>query len=212
MIPALLPLASPEGAELLATCGRSQLKALNLLAHGEPQCHLHACGVASAVTVLNAAPIERPFSSRHSPCRYFTQTDFFSDAVAAIKPADGVKRNGMTLEELGRMLTAHGLRVERLHAEDDARREMLTAAGAHLEANGRFVIANFLGADLYGDDGYGHFSPIGAWHAGADRWLILDVARYCHNPVWVTGDALWHAMATTDSMAGRRRGLLLLSA
>lgn len=44
----------------------------------------------------------------------------------------------------------------------------------------------------------GHFSPLGAYHAPTDSFLIVDVAKYKYPPVWVGADTLFTAMATVD--------------
>jgi hypothetical protein len=208
-----VPLASPRGGELLGSCGAAhQVKALRLLAHGEVQYHLHACGVASAVMVLNATGIPRPESPLHAPRRYFTQAGFFSAAAAAVKPDHAVRVDGLTLRELGQMLTAWGLTVEVRHADEGSRESLLHEIAARLASPTGFVIANFHTGTLYGGQGGGHFSPLGAWHAADHRWLVLEVARYRREAAWVTAAALWQAMATTDPVSGLARGVLLISA
>jgi hypothetical protein len=47
--------------------------------------------------------------------------------------------------------------------------------------------------------GGGHFSPIGAYHAATDSFLVMDVAKYKYPPVWVGADTLFDAMATVDN-------------
>lgn len=49
-----------------------------------------------------------------------------------------------------------------------------------------------------GQTGGGHFSPLGAYNAETDSFLIIDVAKYKFPPVWVTAQALYNAMATVD--------------
>ena len=47
--------------------------------------------------------------------------------------------------------------------------------------------------------GGGHFSPLGAYHAATDSFLVMDVAKYKYPPVWVGADTLFDAMATVDN-------------
>ncbi len=48
--------------------------------------------------------------------------------------------------------------------------------------------------------------------AAADRFLILDVARYKYRPAWATASELFNAMNTTDPDAGNKtRGFALVS-
>ena len=60
--------------------------------------------------------------------------------------------------------------------------------------------------------GDGHFSPIGAYHAGKDAALILDTARFKYNPHWVGLQELHAAQAAIDPATGHCRGYIKLSA
>ena len=44
----------------------------------------------------------------------------------------------------------------------------------------------------------GHISPLAAYDADTDRFLILDVSRFKYPPVWVGTAELFTAMNTTD--------------
>src|SRR5262249_54879780 len=57
----------------------------------------------------------------------------------------------------------------------------------------------------------GHFSPLAAYNAQADRFLVMDVARYKYPPVWAKADALFNAMNTSDPVSSQSRGYLLIS-
>jgi Phytochelatin synthase len=73
------------------------------------------------------------------------------------------------------------------------------------------VIVNYLRKAI-GQEKFGHISPLAAYDAEADRFLILDVARYKYPPVWVTAGDLFNAMNTTDSdNENRTRGFVLVS-
>ena len=64
-----------------------------------------------------------------------------------------------------------------------------------------------------GQDTGVHISPVAAYDADADAFLILDVARYKYPPVWVKAAALFDAMNTADSANGNRtRGFVLIEA
>jgi len=47
-----------------------------------------------------------------------------------------------------------------------------------------------------GQERGGHISPLAAYDAEADRFLILDTARYKYSPVWVTAADLFAAVNT----------------
>jgi hypothetical protein len=51
---------------------------------------------------------------------------------------------------------------------------------------------------VIGQEKFGHISPLAAYDADSDRFLILDVSRYKYPPVWVETSALFAAMNTID--------------
>ena len=61
-----------------------------------------------------------------------------------------------------------------------------------------------------GQDGDGHISPLAAYDADSDSFLVLDVARYKYPPVWISFEQLFAAMQGIDSDSGRSRGVLIL--
>jgi hypothetical protein len=59
----------------------------------------------------------------------------------------------------------------------------------------------------------GHISPLAAYDAKADRFLILDVARYKYPPVWVKTADIFAAMNTLDAANDNKtRGFVLVTA
>ena len=90
--------------------------------------------------------------------------------------------------------------------------EFRTLAVQHLGAPDRYVIVNYL-RNAIGQERGGHFSPLAAYDADTDRFLVLDVSRYKYPPIWVAADALYGAMNTPDSdNADRTRGFVLVGA
>ena len=71
------------------------------------------------------------------------------------------------------------------------------------------MLVNYQRAVL-GQGETGHISPIAAYNAQADRFLVLDVAAYKYPPVWVTTQDLWNAMNTIDPASGRSRGFVVV--
>jgi hypothetical protein len=116
----------------------------------------------------------------------------------------------MSLVQLRDLLRAHGLDVRLVHASDSDVDAFRTLAVTNLETAGDFLLANYQRAKL-GQERVGHISPIAAYHAASDRFLLLDVAAHKYPPVWVTTAALWSAMNTVDSSENRTRGFIIVS-
>ena len=70
-------------------------------------------------------------------------------------------------------------------------------AGASLDADNQYVVVNYLRSAI-GQQKFGHISPLAAYDADTDRFLLLDVARYKYPPVWVSSPELFAAMNTPD--------------
>lgn len=154
------------------------------------------CGVASAVAVLNAL---RPAGPR------LTQARFFSAWTTELQ----VTFNGMTLQELATLLRQHGAHAVAVFAQDTSLEAFRASAIANLGRPGDYVVVNYQRGALGQREG-GHISPLAAYNAASDRFLLLDVAAYRYPPTWVTAADLWTAMNTVDSVSGRTRGYVLV--
>jgi hypothetical protein len=169
------------------------------------------CGVASMVMVLNAAGVPEPMSPEHHPYRAFTQDNVLDERTEAVLARDVLARQGMTLNQLGGVLALHPLAIEVRHAADGGLDRFRAAARDYLAAKDHFVIVNYLRSAI-GQQGEGHFSPLAAYDAKTDRFLILDVTRYRYPPVWVKASDLFDAMNTTDSANDNKtRGYVLIA-
>lgn len=177
-----------------------------------------ACSLASATMVVNAARAER---ARRAGERHLSQQDLL-DAVddatwrAGVMPEDG---RGATLRELGGLL-GRGLAAFEFGDAEIETVELASAGADDLDrfrrqlrdmesAAGRFVVVNFFMQAVMGAGDYGHFSPIGAFDAGRDRALVLDVYRHDFEPYWVPTPRLFAAMATVQASTGEPRGYLV---
>ncbi|MGB7097656.1 MAG: phytochelatin synthase family protein, partial [Xanthobacteraceae bacterium] len=97
------------------------------------------------------------------------------------------------------------------HAEDGGLDAFRASARDYLATKDHFVIVNYLRKAIRQERG-GHISPLAAYDAKSDRFLILDVARYKYPPVWVTAADLFAAMDTTDSANNNKtRGYVLVT-
>jgi len=157
------------------------------------------CGVATGVIALNAL-LGR---SAHS------QSGFFTPEIAAIR-REHVEEDGLTLAELGDVLTSHGARVTVHYAEEHDLERFRDIASVNVNSHGDFLIVNYL-REALGQHAGGHFSPLAAYHPGTDRFLVLDVADLKYPPVWVEAPTLFAAMATIDEHSGRSRGFIAIA-
>jgi hypothetical protein len=205
----LIRLDTPEGQQLLFET-EARLAFLPLVTCYETQRNQTYCGVASLVMVLNALQLPAPTTKEFGPYRIFTQDNVLNSRTDGLIRERRIARRGMLLVEVPRVLEAYGATVE-LHqaawSSVDSFREL---AVRHLSEPEHHVIVNYSRAAL-GQDGRGHTSPLGAYHAGTDRFLILDVARYKTPASWIKAQHLFEAMAAPKSPgSSQARGFVLI--
>ncbi|MDY0885622.1 phytochelatin synthase family protein [Dongia soli] len=206
----LIPFDSTEGEKLLV--GAEATKAYFALSEQfVTQQNQAFCGVASLVMVLNALKVPAPASEELAPFSAFDQSNIFTAQAEAVLPRTVIEENGMTLDQLGALAKAFGLKAAVRHASDTNLDAFRRDVRARLETAGQYVIVNYLRSAL-GQQKYGHISPLAAYDADSDRFLILDVSRYKYPPVWVTASDLFAAMNTPDrDNDNRSRGFLEIS-
>jgi len=170
------------------------------------------CGVASIVMVLNALGVAAPPVPEYAPYRTFTQDNVLNEQTDAVLPREVLARQGMTLDQIGGILATVPVSAEVHHAADSSVDEFRKLASAYLGEPGHFVLVNYLRKAI-GEQVGGHISPLAAYDGKADRFLILDVARYKYPPVWVKTADLFAAMNTPDASNGdKTRGFVLVTA
>jgi hypothetical protein len=169
------------------------------------------CGVASIVMVLNSMKVPAPPVPEYEPYKTFTQDNVLDERTDKVLPRSVLVEIGMTLDQIGGILTTQPVKAEVHHAADSSLDEFRKAAVSYLDRPDHFVIVNYLRKAIHQEKG-GHISPLAAYDAESDRFLILDVARYKYPPVWVKASELFDAMNTTDSdNQDRTRGYVLIS-
>ena len=208
--PNLINLNSKEGEGLLME-SQTREDFLPLMVHFTVQQNKAYCGVASSVMVLNTLSITAPEAKEYAPFRLFTQDNFFNATARKVVTPELVSRQGMTLDQLGKLLAAHAVNVTVYHSADTSLEEFRTLAIKYLADSKNFLLINYL-RKIIGQERGGHISPLAAYHEKTDRFLILDVSRYKYPPVWVTTEKLWQSMATVDSDANKTRGFVVVSA
>ena len=201
--PELVPFDSEEGRTLLLE-SKFNRDYFTLSTQFLTQRSQSFCGVASSVMVLNSLPIAAPEVPELKPFRAFTQSNVFAPGLGPLN-ADFVSKGGLTLEQVGALLTANHAEAQVHYAEDGELEAFRAEVKKNLATEGDFIIVDFLRGEL-GQDLGAHWSPIAAYHDGSDRILVLDVARFRYPPYWVKTEALFRAMNTSDADAGKHRG------
>ncbi len=209
--PGLVGLDAPAGQRLLFE-SEARAAFLPLISHFETQKSLAHCGPAAIAMVLNALEVPAPTVAAYGSYRLFTQDNVLNERTDAITSDSSVARRGMSLADVAQVLRAYGTSVE-IHYAGSSRVEMFRRLAVdHLASPGRHVIVNYSRSAL-GQDGPGHISPLGAYDADSDRFLILDVSRYKAPAVWVATERLFRAMAEPIKPGSERtRGFLLIRA
>jgi hypothetical protein len=169
------------------------------------------CGVASLVMVLNALGLPAPTTPEFEPFKTFTQDNLLNDDTEKVLPKEVLAKIGMTLDQIGGILESYSVTADVRHAADTNVDEFRKLATEAMNTPNRYVIVNYLRRTI-GQERGGHISPLAAYDADTDRFLVLDVSRYKYPPVWVEADDLFAAMNTPDSDNGNRtRGFVLVA-
>ncbi|MDM0013570.1 phytochelatin synthase family protein [Variovorax sp. J22P168] len=226
--PPLVPFASEEG---LARLARSGAKAdfAALANQFEAQYNGAFCGPTSAAIVLNtvnarAADLPRDRTRLRKDDVQFMPAGadpivprFTQDSVIDRSPKSRaqvlgepvviggrqVRDFGYQLRQFDAMLRANGL-ATRMVVVDDARSEEAIRAdlSANLARGGDYVIVNYR-REAVGQKGGGHISPLGAYDAASDSFLVLDVNPAVAGWVWMPTATLIKGMRSFDTVENR---------
>jgi hypothetical protein len=223
-----------SSAEGISRLERSKHKVdfFPLVNHFESQKNKVYCGPAAGAIVLNALRLGQEtlpkdattFDAAHEKflpegmdARFpkYTQRNFFIEGpgLKTVAQVAGEKINGeadfgFQLKQYKQMLEAHGLDVEAVVVDDKLDgRKVKAALVKNLATKGDFVLVNFSRKTLE-QKGSGHISPLGAYDAKSDSFLVLDVNPNTTPWFWVTSDELIAAMRTKDTV--ENRGFLLV--
>lgn len=207
---ALLSFDSEEGMARLA---RAEARAdfATLANHFEPQVNGVFCGPATAAIVLNALHVQGTGQQR------FTQESVIARGRKTRAQVLGepvifngrpIKDYGYQLRQFDELLRAHGL-ATRLVVVDDrvAEAEVRAALAENLARHGDFVVVNYRRGSV-GQEGGGHISPLGAYDAATDSFLVLDVNPANAGWAWIPAHALIDGMRTFDTV--ENRGFILV--
>jgi hypothetical protein len=185
--------------------------AFALLAYVETEQRLTFCGPATLAAVFNSLGIHDPTPPELRPYHLLTQDSvFLIPANQATKQYGQVETQGMTLDELARFAANMGATTETLRAADVPIATLRDHLKAALVTAGTRIMVNYSRKPLL-QEGDGHISPVAAYDAATDSFLVLDVARYKYPPQWITFDLLYAAMQAIDTASGKSRGVVILS-
>lgn len=168
------------------------------------------CGVASAITILNAMTVKKPVDPMYYPYPYFTQMNYFTPQVQKVIKMQTVMSMGLTRDQLTETLSKHGVTVKSVAGDTLSEEGLRTLLKKSLRDDGTFVLVNYLRTTLH-QEGGGHWSVLAAYDAETDSALILDVAKFKYAPAWVGIGTLRTAIDTIDTTSNKPRGLIMVS-
>jgi hypothetical protein len=229
----LVPFSSDEGLVRLAR-STAKVDFPALANQFEPQSNAAFCGPTSAAIVLNAVrgrgddlPRDRS-RLRTEDLQYvphnfdpaiprFTQDNVITKGqkTRAQVLGEPLTINGKQIQDFGyqvrqldEMLRANGLAtrlvvVDDNKVEQDIRFDLIE----NLKRRGDYVIVAYR-REAVGQRGGGHISPLGAYDAESDSFLILDVNPASAGWVWMPTATLIKGMRTFDTV--ENRGYILI--
>jgi hypothetical protein len=110
---------------------------------------------------------------------------------------------GYEIRQLDEMLRANGVVTKLTIVDDDkAEQDIRAELVDNLKRQGDYVIVAFL-REAVGERGGPHISPVGAYDAESDSFLILDVNPANADWVWMPTSALVNGMRTFDKIENR---------
>jgi hypothetical protein len=118
---------------------------------------------------------------------------------------DGKSRRdfGYQLRQFDEMLRANGLQTRVVVVDDRMAEDALRAAlVAALSRPDTYAVINYR-REAVGQKGGGHISPLGAYDASSDSFLVLDVNPAAANWVWMPTATLLKGMRTFDTVENR---------
>jgi len=226
--PALVAFNSDEGlARLSRSTARRDFAAL--ANQFEAQSNIAFCGPTTVAIVLNAVhagdkdlPRDRsrlrPEDLQHLGGMVdLTVARFTQDNVIGKGPktraqvlgeptvvnGQSTRDPGYQLRQLDELLRAHGLATRLVIVDDKlADKEIRADLADNLRRSGDYVIVNYR-RDALGQRGGAHISPLGAYDADSDAFLVMDVNPTSAGWVWVPTPSLIKGMRTLDTIENR---------
>jgi hypothetical protein len=231
---ALIDFATDQGnARMARASARADFAALSNQFEGQPNDVF--CGPTSAAIVLNALyglqsalPGDRSRrGSQDSPNRRdgadLNLPRFTPDSVIEkgkktraqvfgepMRLGDRTIRDfGYQLHQLAELLEGNGAVVKKVVVSDALSDDIIRAELIrNMQTGGDYVIVNYL-RKAVGQAGGGHISPLAAYDAASDSFLVLDVNPAAAGWVWMPAGTLIAGMRTFDRI--ENRGYILVA-
>lgn len=174
------------------------------------------CGLTTLAMVLNSLRID-PMRTWKGVWRWFSEQN-----LACCASTSEVRENGLSFDMFRCLAGCNGADVVAQRAptaqevaEDPAKlvdflKEFRRVVKLITSSQDRESLVVSYSRESLGQSGAGHFSPIGGYHEGEDRVLILDVARFKYPPHWARVEDVVRAMTLIDPDTGKSRGFLTL--
>ena len=226
--PELVAFASDEGITRFARAG-AKLDFPALANQFEAQSNAAFCGPTTVAIVLNTVYAQskdlprdrsrlRSEDTQYLPSGFdltvprFTQDNVIGKGQKTRARVLGepirlngtlVRDTGYQLRQLDELLRAHGLGtraviVDDKKSVDEIRAELVD----NLKRAGDYVIVNYR-REAVGQRGGGHISPVGAYDAESDSFLVMDVNPASAGWVWMPTTTLVKGMRTFDTVENR---------
>jgi Phytochelatin synthase len=185
----------------------------------EAQINQAYCAIATSAAVLNSyrGKIELPQDPLYEPFPWATQMTLVTNQCVktSVFDVDSVKRAGLGLGMVPNLLNCflmpQGYVATSYPVDPDfgSQHEIKDiVVNALLDEDSRVVLNYDRGGIGQGPLGHGHWSPIGAYSAEIDAFLIMDVAKYKYPPVWVPADAMFGGVGTLDLCSAMKEHIL----
>ena len=226
--PPLVAFSSEDGlARLARAVGKVDFPAL--ANQFEPQSNAAFCGPTTAAIVLNtvrgrSADLPRDRSRlreqdlQNAPSGFdptlprYTQDNVITKGQKTraqvlgepmMRDGKPIRDFGYQLRQLDEMLRANDLATRLVIVNDDKpEAEVRADLAANLQRSGDYAIVNYR-RELVGQRGGGHISPLGAYDAESDSFLVLDVNPSSAGWVWMPAATLIKGMRSFDTVENR---------
>ncbi|KAG0274671.1 hypothetical protein BGZ95_009567 [Linnemannia exigua] len=162
------------------------------------------CGVSSLSMVLNALEID-PRRQWRGVWRWYSDEQL--DCCTSVEV---MKQKGITFNQFSCLARCHA-KVSAKRADRTSIERFRQDIQQVCTSDQVQMVLSFSRTAL-GQTGSGHFSPVGGYHAGEDKVLVLDTARFKYPPFFATVQELWESLLPIDPETGECRGYFMVSA